>query len=1056
LEEAARMTPSHGACSRGQEAIWFAEQAAEIGAANNLPLAIELIGGLDRDALGQALAAIVRSQPALRTRFAERAGRLTRRELAPDAAAPPEIVAQDTDAVEAAIAARSRIPLDLIAAPYELALFRCGPHRHVLFGNFHHAMFDGTSKDLFALDLAAAYAAAAAGRSPTMQVRESYSAYVALEQRRTEELDSDARRHWEPALGRLRDRLQFPPSPHADPHAPRGEALRFELDHELAGQVRQLARRSNVSMFVALMGAVQLLQHIYASRADGPIATLIPLGTRPPEMRRAIGMFVNEVPLLSLPSRHQRVGDFLGELAVRLREVSRLRAYPFNEAMARFGPADDPHALLPGFSVSYWKSSQPEPDVSGVRVVVDRLLPIYGRRWGARFRFLDRPGRLVAGFEYDTEVLHKEAAWRMVEHLRTLLAAMAVAPDAPLASLSPLPHSERRALVEERNATHEARATVTLQQLIEEQVAQTPERVAVVSGDRRLTYGELNARANRVAHRLVGLGAGPETRVGIYVQRGLELPVAVLAVAKAGAGHVPLDPAYPRDRVAFMLDDSGASIVLTQQALTGELPACDTETVRIDDEVANEASASTDPPVRGGPESLAYVVYTSGSTGLPKGVELVQSAVVNLVQTMIDAPGLSSEDVFLSVTTLSFDIGTVELVAPLSVGATVVIAPPDVATDGRALAELLEHSGATVMFGTPARWQLLVAAGWQGTQKVIVGGEALGRDLAAELLRRSREVWNIYGPTETTVFSTRQRVADAERISIGRPVSNTQLYVLDQVGALTPTGVPGELFIGGAGLARGYLNRPDLTVERFVPNPFGPPDSRLYRTGDLVRSLDNGEIEFLGRVDQQVKVRGFRVEPGEVEAALLRQPGIDRVAVIAREHAPGDRRLVAYLVGSVASPSIRELRGRLGETLPDFMVPSAFVTLAELPLTPNGKLDHQRLPAPAPDGELRDEYLAPRNQTEEILAKVWASVLGVERVGVHDNFFELGGHSLLAAEVIARARSELATDVPPRALFAAPTVAGLARTITAGEDTKASSTSMPRAARRVLADPRAT
>jgi amino acid adenylation domain-containing protein len=537
---------------------------------------------------------------------------------------------------------------------------------------------------------------------------------------------------------------------------------------------------------------------------------------------------------------------------------------------------------------------------------------------------------------------------------------------------------------------------------------------------------------------------GPEVLVGVSLQRSLDLPTALLAVLKAGGAYVPLDPSYPQERLAFVLEDGQVAVLITERSLRENLPASAAQVVEIED-----AFAPT--PAIGGPaatpENTAYVIYTSGSTGRPKGVEVRHRGVVNFLESMARRPGLAAGDVLLAVTTVSFDIAVLEIFLPLAVGARVELAGRDVAADGARLMALLESSGATAMQATPATWKMLLEAGWQGKPglEALCGGEGLPADLARELLARvgpDGTLWNLYGPTETTVWSALQPVtaADAERplVPIGRPIANTVIHLLDRNLEPVPAGIHGELYIGGEGLARGYLRRPELTAERFVPDGTGVAVSgaRLYRTGDLARYLADGGLEFLGRADHQVKVRGFRIEPGEVEAALAKAPGVREAVVLAREDRAGDRRLVAYVVSSGVNtgeaPKAEELREALGRTLPSYMVPGVFVFLDRLPLTPNGKVDRKALPAPELSRSEGDqEYLAPRTPVETSLAAIWAEVLGVERVGVRDDFFALGGHSLKATSVLARVRDGLRADLPLSVVFERRTVEGMAAAVEA-------------------------
>ncbi|HEX8273213.1 MAG TPA: amino acid adenylation domain-containing protein [Longimicrobiaceae bacterium] len=573
-----------------------------------------------------------------------------------------------------------------------------------------------------------------------------------------------------------------------------------------------------------------------------------------------------------------------------------------------------------------------------------------------------------------------------------------------------------------------------LHQLVEAQAAAAPDRVAVEGGDGALTYAELDRRAGAVAAGLRARGIGPESRVAIFVDRSAGMLAALLGVLKAGGAYLPLDPAYPADRIAYILEDSGARAVLTERALAGALPAFAGEVVLLDEIPAGDAGAAGAPVA---PENLAYVIYTSGSTGKPKGVQVPHRAVVNFLHAMRERPGLAADDVLLAVTTLSFDIAGLELFLPLAVGARVVVASREAAADARLLAERIASSGATAMQATPATWRMLLASGWGGHPglRALCGGEALDGELARRLRPQVAELWNLYGPTETTIWSTAQRVdATDGPPPIGRPIGNTRVYVLDDALDPVPPGVEGELCIAGDGVARGYLHRPELTAERFVPEP-GGGGATMYRTGDLVRG--GAEIRYLGRIDHQVKVRGFRIELGEIEAALARLPAVRQAVVAAREDGTGERALAAYLVAEPGGlPPVGELRAALAAELPEYMVPSAFVELEALPLTPNGKTDRRALPAPGDAARVRTgaEYLAPRTSLEEVLCATWAEVLGVERIGVRDNVIDLGAHSVMATQVITRLEL-LRVRLSLRAVFDAPTPEELARTILSQEET---------------------
>ncbi|HEV8693706.1 MAG TPA: amino acid adenylation domain-containing protein, partial [Lysobacter sp.] len=596
--------------------------------------------------------------------------------------------------------------------------------------------------------------------------------------------------------------------------------------------------------------------------------------------------------------------------------------------------------------------------------------------------------------------------------------------------LAILGDDERRQLLQQWNDTRrDVPLDRPLHALFEAQAVHTPDAVAVEFAGTHLTYAELDAQADALARALVTQGAGPGELVGLFVERSPQMLVALLGVLKAGAAYVPLDPSYPADRLTFMLEDSAARLVVTQRELLAQLPASTATAVLIEEALI----APTGPRVVSdvGPEDLAYVIFTSGSTGRPKGVQIPHRAAVNFLDAMAREPGLSSADTLCAVTTLSFDIAVLELLLPLTVGARIALADRATASDGAALAALLDRPGSTVMQATPATWRMLLDAGWQGSQqlRVLSGGEALPRELADRLLGCASQVWNLYGPTETTVWSTVEQVtAGDDAISIGRPLANTEVYIVDARLQPVPVGVPGELLIGGLGVARGYLARPDLTAEKFIPDPFGArSDARLYCTGDLARWRRDGKLEVLGRIDHQVKLRGFRIELGEIESVLSEHAAVGQAVVICREDRPGDKRLVAYVVPQAgAAPTNTELRAFAREHLPEYMVPSSCVALERLPMTPNGKVDRRALPPPELGASEMSDYVAPRTGEEETLAKLWAEVLGVERVGIHDDFFDLGGHSLLATQLITRVQKAFGGDVALRLLFEAPSVAAFA------------------------------
>ncbi|WP_158914220.1 amino acid adenylation domain-containing protein [Caulobacter sp. S45] len=566
---------------------------------------------------------------------------------------------------------------------------------------------------------------------------------------------------------------------------------------------------------------------------------------------------------------------------------------------------------------------------------------------------------------------------------------------------------------------------LSLATLIAAQAERTPDALAVQDGRTRLTYAELERRSARIANRLAELGAGPGGFVGVCLERSVDTVAALLAVLKTGAAYIPLDPAYPAQRLALMVEDAGCDLVLTEHSVAGLAPAA-ARSLALEDIVDGPESFS----IRSGPEDLAYVIYTSGSTGRPKGVELRHRSVVNLLNAFRRTLDFTARDRLLAVTTISFDISVLEIFLPLTVGAAVILAGREDVVDGARLAALIQSSAATVLQATPATWRLLIGAGWRGAgMKLLCGGEAVDPALARRLLEcGGGRFWNVYGPTETTIWSTfaEVRSVDSERIPIGRPLDNTRLYILDEAGVPVAPGEAGELFIAGDGVARGYLGRPDLNAERFVPE-IGSPDERMYRTGDRARLRPDGQVDFLGRVDHQVKVRGFRIEPGEIEARLAEHADVAQAVVIAQTEPDGGSRLVAFIVPRRETPTQKALKAFLGETLPAHMVPNQIVLVASLPLTPNGKVDRNTLAANVPEAVGDGENTPPRDDLETALVRIFEEVLFVRPVGVHDDFFQLGGTSFRAVKVVNAIERRLGRKIHVNALYhRAATVAGMA------------------------------
>ncbi|MEW5928133.1 MAG: amino acid adenylation domain-containing protein [Gemmatimonadota bacterium] len=898
---------------------------------------------------------------------------------------------------------------------------------------YHHLLLDGWSAMACVREVLEAYAALAAGGEPPHSPAAPYADYVAWLARRDE---AEAERFWRAALAGVE-----PPAPlplegarEAD-----GAGYRVEtatLPTETGDALRAASRRLQVSLNTLCEAAWGLLLARYTG-ADEAVFGAGAAG-RPADLPGAegmLGVLLRTVPVRVRPEPAARLGDWLAALQ-RARQEARLHDTAPLARIREWSGLPRGQRLFEHFFLF-----QNLPDVAvaraelgGAEISGFERVPPEGA-YGNTLMLTVIPRGEVALELTHAASLDSADARRVLGRYRALLEAMAAAdPSRRVGGLGLATSAERRRVLTDWNRTADGLAPGCAHREFEARAAREPGRVALVSGEERLTYAELDARANRLAHHLRARGAGPETRVALCLERTAEMVVAVLATLKAGAAYVPLDPAHPAERLAYVLEDSGAALVLTERHLAERLGDA-VPRIELDSEraaVAARPASAPDVPV--GPGNLAYVLYTSGSTGRPKGVLVEHGSFAGFIHAMRLRPGMAPDDVLLAVATLAFDIAGLDLFLPLTTGARVVLADRAAATDPRLLARALDEAGATVLQATPATWRMLLDGGWRGRPglRALCGAEALTGELAERLLPRVAGLWNLYGPTETTVWCTAHR-GEAVRgaAPIGRPVANARTYVLDPERNPAPPGLPGELYVGGTGVARGYHARPELTADRYVPDPFAAePGARLYRTGDRVRWNLAGELEFIGRMDRQVKVRGFRIEPGEVEGTLARHPAVRQAAVVAWEHGPGEARLAGYVSLREAGTGPAELRDWLRGRLPEYMVPSALLVMDALPLTPSGKLDRRALPRPeAADGARGREFVEPRDHAERTLAGIWEGVLGVERVGARDDFFELGGHSLLAVRLAARVHEAFGVVVPLGAFFRAPTVEALARLV---------------------------
>jgi amino acid adenylation domain-containing protein len=1016
-----------------QREIWTAcRMGTEASLAFNESGVLRLRGALDGAALTRGVRGLVARHEALRTTFSTDG--LTLCVAAEGDAEVPvvDLAHLPEEAREALfaelLAAEVEDPFDLEKGPlFRFKLARLADEEHRLVFTAHHIVCDGWSTAVLMKDLGLLYTAGGGGGLPEA---EAFSAYARAEAQRGNTPEyAAAEAHWLKQLSPPPPPLDLPgdrPRPPLKTYGSRRED--YTLEPALVAGLRRTGARAGASFFATLLAGFKALLHRLSEQED--VVVGIPAaGQSVGGHQNLVGHCVNTLALRSRVDRDQTFTRLLRAVRTTMLDAYEHQQVTLGAVLKKLPLARDPSRLplvSTLFNVDQALTAEALP-FGGLRAEFASN-PRHFENFDVFVNAVEEAGRVVLEVQYNTDLFDAPTIRHWLACYETLLRSAVADPSTEIGRLDVVSEADRAQLEAWNDTAADYPRGARIHDLVQAQAARTPERVALGSAGRSLTYGELNRRANQAARALRDLGVERGTLVGLCLDRSPDMLVGLLAILKAGGAYVPLDPAYPKDRLAFMVEDSRMPVVVTESALAADLPLGGARTLLLDTaagEIAGRDGSDIGPEAGEGPEDVAYVIYTSGSTGTPKGVQVPHRAVVNFLASVREEPGMGQSDVLAAVTTLSFDIAVLELLLPLTVGARIALASREVAGDGPQLAALLAESGATVMQATPSTWRLLLAAGWSGGAAftAICGGEALPRDLAQQLVENAGTVWNMYGPTETTVWSTRERLANPVRtVTIGRPLANTQVYVLDDRLQLVPVGARGELHIGGDGVTHGYLGRPELTAERFVADPFRP-GARLYKTGDVARFRADGAVEYLGRNDTQVKVRGFRIELGEIEAVLARHAGVGQAVVAAREVKPGDVRLVAYVIPAAGgAPADEELREFLRGSLPEYMVPQHFVTLAAFPLTPNGKIDRKALPLPTGAGAAAMEYVEPRTESERLVAGLWQTALGVARLSVHDNFFHLGGHSLLASQVLSRLRRDHGMAVPFRKLFEAPTV----------------------------------
>nr|WP_276209300.1 non-ribosomal peptide synthetase [Streptomyces harenosi] len=1075
----ARERPERIPLSYGQRRLWFINQMDGPSSTYNIPVVAWLAGAVDAGAMGAAFRDLLARHEVLRTVFGVADGEPYQRIVATSDLDWELTVADvEPDGLAAAVAAAKAYTFDLSAeAPVRAWLFRSGPEEHVLVVVVHHIAGDGWSWAPLARDVSVAYEARGAGRAPAWQPLPVQYADYALWQREVlgdiqdpQSLISWQATYWRETLAGLPEELELPfdrTRPAVASH--RGHRVPLDIPADVHARLAELARAEGVTMFMVLHGALAVLLSRIGAGTDIPIGSAI-AGRTDEALDDLVGYFVNTFVLRTDLSEDPTFREVLE----RVREAG-LGAFahpdvPFERLVEELAPArsmarhplfqvmlllqNNEQAVLDLEGVDARRGAPAARPASGSAVASEAVVKFdldvsVAELHDAEGAPAGMRGSVVAA----ADLFDPESVERIAERLTRVLTALAADPGIRLGEVDILGEDERLRMLTEWNATEAEVPDATVVELFEAQVARTPDAVALAHGDVELTYAELDARANRLARYLAGRDIGPETVVAAVFERTVDLVVALLGVIKAGAAYLPIDPAYPADRIAYVIGDSGAVCVLTSEELDAR-PAAPEHRPKVPvllldgAAVAEGLAGLADGPLADGersaalrPEHPMWVIYTSGSTGRPKGVLVEHRAIVNFLTAMQDRFALGADDRLLAVSTHGCDMAGFEFYLPFLNGARMVLASQEQVLDPWALRSLIRTTGANIVHATPSLWRGLIAdaddpVDWTGV-RAMIGAEALPSDLARTLLARTPTLTNLYGPTETTVWSTAKELAGegADAASIGGPIGNTQVYVLDKALAPVPPGVAGELYIGGKSVARGYLGRPELTAGRFVASPFGGVGERMYRTGDVVRWTADGDLLYVGRSDDQVKIRGFRVELGEIEAALAGHPSVGQAVALVREDTPGDQRLVAYVVPNRTAAEAAEetdtARDRIGpevraiaqDRLPGYMVPSAVVVIDRLPLMPNGKLDRKALPEPGATGQDEAANWAVTS-FEDTMCEAFAEVLGLASVGVEDDFFALGGHSLLVVRLVEALR-ERGVSIAVRDLFAASSVSEL-------------------------------
>lgn len=1055
--------------SFAQQRLWLLDQLNPGSGSYNISRALRFKGPLDVQALEASLNAILARHSSLRTNFRVVEGE-------PQQVISPErlikLVSLDLSSLPAdnRESDARKLASDAVLHGFDLEqsdlframLFRLAEQDHVLLLIVHHIVADGWSLGILLRELGILYESFSQSRpSPLDNLPIQY---VDFARRQRGQLQGDYLKelldYWKQQLSAAPQILEFSnakPRPAVQTFA--GAYHTSALSGELSTALNRLSRNQNVTLFMTLLTAFKIFLYRYTDRDDILVGTPIANRTNL-ETEALIGLFVNTLVMRTNLAGEPSFSELLGKVREAALDAYAHQDLPFEKLVEEIQP-ERSLGHMPLFQVLFALQNAPKSDLRlGSIDVTDFSFPKSTSKLDLSLYVGETPQGLTLTFEYSTDLFDSSTIERMAANFGALLEGIVANPDARISELPLLTDSELQLLLSWNNEPGDEADSQLVHEIFENQAKRSPEATAVVFGAEQLSYGALNRRANQLANYLLGLGQTLEQPCGVLLERSIDMVVAMLAILKAGGAYLPLDPAHPEDRLQFMIRDAGVNLLISSETLRARWSNLSAEVLCLDRQWSEVNHASETTPQSGASaENLAYVIYTSGSTGEPKGVALTHRTLVHLWTSTTQQMGFSSDDIWTTVHSITFDFSVWEIWICLLHGGRLIVVPREITESPEELYQLLEQHKVTVLNQTPAALRQLLEArkeaintrdDWS-VRVLVCGGDSLDRELGDELASLSIPVWNFYGPTESTVWAAANLI-DADETaspvsSIGRPLPGIKIDLLSRFLRPAPVGVAAEVFIGGNGLARGYFNRPDLTAERFLPDPFSnAPGARLYRTGDSARYCENGKLEFLGRLDQQIKLRGFRIELGEIEVAISRHPDVAEVVVVLNRNQTGDKSLVAYLVLHGGRALERaEIAAFLAQSLPDYMVPSVFVTLAALPLTANQKIDRAALANRdlAADEQV-ESFVAPRFPAEEIVCDIWAAVLGRERVGINDNFFALGGHSLLATQALSRIRAALKVDVPLRSLFQHPTVAGLVASFGEGRKAEAPLVSVDR------------